>query len=220
MKLSRVAPAAALAAAAALGAVSLPVSAGLTVIDKGAAPAPPVPPAQVLEQGARLHEENARASAEIARLRADLARVQAELDASRARPPADAGTAGLGGVTRALDDIERRIEQTGGALVRVTFGFGSARFEPPAALAGALLAAGNKASAVRIAGHTDSAGTAAANARVAMARALSARQYLVARGVDRDKITVVARGADEPLLDNLSADGRAQNRRVEIDFRR
>ena len=218
MKLSRVPPAAAVALALSLGAVTLPVSAGLTVIEKNPAPAPVATPVQVVEEGTRLREENARAVAEIARLRADLARVQAELDASRASARAPA--AGLGGVTRALDDIERRIEQTGSALVRVTFGFGSVRFEPPAALAGTLLAAGNKASAVRIAGHTDSAGTPAANERVAMRRAQSARQYLVERGVDRNKISVVARGSDEPVLDNLSADGRAQNRRVEIDFRR
>lgn len=218
MKLSRVPPAAALALALSMGAVALPVSAGLTVIEKNAAPAPLPPPVQVVEEGTRLREDSARDIAEIARLRADLARVQSELDASRAGAAARAGA--LGGVTRALDDIERRIEQTGNALVRVTFAFGSVRFEPPAALAGALLSAGNKAGAVRIAGHTDNAGTAAANERVAMRRALSARQYLIERGVDRDKISVVARGADEPLLDNLSADGRAQNRRVEIDFRR
>lgn len=212
MKLSR-----AVIAAAALvaGAVAFPVSASLTVVEKKAAPPVPVPPVYTVEEGERLRSDNLRATAEIVQLRADLARVQAQLEHSERLRRDQVVT-----LHRSLDDIERRMVEVGNALVRIQFGFNSTRFTPDAAQATALVAAGKQAGAVHIVGHADNAGPAAANRQVAMQRAVSARQYLVERGVARDKVTVASRGADEPLLDNLSEDGRARNRRVEIDFRR
>lgn len=67
-----------------------------------------------------------------------------------------------------------------------------------------------------IEGHTDSRGTAAYNRRLSRLRALAVRSYLIKRGVDPDRIRAEGRGEDEPVADNSDAEGRANNRRVEI----
>lgn len=69
---------------------------------------------------------------------------------------------------------------------------------------------------IRIIGHTDNVGTDAVNEPLSLARARSARDYLTARGVSPSRIMIDGRGEREPIATNASADGRAQNRRVEI----
>ena len=69
---------------------------------------------------------------------------------------------------------------------------------------------------VRIIGHTDSTGSDAINNPLSLARAQSARDYLVARGVDGRRISTEGRGAREPIADNASEAGRARNRRIDI----
>jgi len=69
---------------------------------------------------------------------------------------------------------------------------------------------------VRIIGHTDSTGTDAINNPLSIERAASTRDYLVARGVPAGSIRIEGRGSREPVADNNSDAGRAQNRRVEI----
>jgi outer membrane protein OmpA-like peptidoglycan-associated protein len=68
---------------------------------------------------------------------------------------------------------------------------------------------------VRIVGHTDSSGNDAINNPLSVQRAASVRDYLVARGVVSNRIVIDGRGSREPVADNNSAAGRAQNRRVE-----
>jgi outer membrane protein OmpA-like peptidoglycan-associated protein len=72
---------------------------------------------------------------------------------------------------------------------------------------------------VRVIGHTDSTGTDAINNPLSRDRAESVRDYLVARGVAAPRIQVEGRGAREPVADNGTEAGRAQNRRVEIFLR-
>jgi outer membrane protein OmpA-like peptidoglycan-associated protein len=74
----------------------------------------------------------------------------------------------------------------------------------------------NPATTVRIIGHTDSTGTDTINDPLSINRAASTRQYLAARGVDVGRIAIDGRGSREPIADNATATGRAQNRRVEI----
>lgn len=69
---------------------------------------------------------------------------------------------------------------------------------------------------VRIIGHTDSTGSDELNDRLSVQRAQSARDYLTARGVSAQQITVAGRGKREPIADNSTEAGRARNRRVEI----
>ncbi len=72
---------------------------------------------------------------------------------------------------------------------------------------------------VKIVGHTDSSGSDAINNPLSLNRAQSVRDYLADRGVMSSRIEVLGRGAREPLADNTSDAGRAQNRRVEIFLR-
>jgi len=67
-----------------------------------------------------------------------------------------------------------------------------------------------------VAGHTDSRGSSSANQRLSLARAESVRTFLVNAGVSPDRIRAVGRGEDEPIADNRTSEGRANNRRVEI----
>ncbi len=69
---------------------------------------------------------------------------------------------------------------------------------------------------VRIVGHTDSTGNDAINNPLSVNRAQSARDYLVARGVNSARIAIDGRGSREPVADNGTAEGRARNRRIEI----
>ena len=65
-------------------------------------------------------------------------------------------------------------------------------------------------------GHTDSMGSEAVNQPLSVNRANSVRDYLVTRGVDANKISAVGLSSNRPLLDNRTAENRANNRRVEI----
>ncbi|VTU40050.1 OmpA family protein [Variovorax sp. PBL-E5] len=75
---------------------------------------------------------------------------------------------------------------------------------------------GNPNAEVRIIGHTDSTGTDAINNPLSVERAASTRDYLVARGVPATTFRIEGRGSREPIADNGTDAGRAQNRRVEI----
>ena len=70
--------------------------------------------------------------------------------------------------------------------------------------------------AIVVQGYTDSVGSAADNDRLSLRRAQSVRDYLVTRGVPSEKATAEGKGSSNPVADNKTADGRAENRRVEI----
>ena len=74
----------------------------------------------------------------------------------------------------------------------------------------------NPITSVTIVGHTDSTGSDAINNPLSFDRANSARDYLVSRGVAAQRIATDGRGSREPVANNGSEQGRAQNRRVEI----
>jgi outer membrane protein OmpA-like peptidoglycan-associated protein len=65
-------------------------------------------------------------------------------------------------------------------------------------------------------GHTDSQGGDAYNQDLSQRRAQTVRDYLVSRGVAADRATAQGFGPSRSIADNKSAEGRANNRRVEI----
>lgn len=65
-------------------------------------------------------------------------------------------------------------------------------------------------------GHTDSVGSDSFNQELSVRRAQSVRDYLVDRGVPADKVKAVGFGKTRPVTDNSTAEGRANNRRVEL----
>jgi OOP family OmpA-OmpF porin len=70
--------------------------------------------------------------------------------------------------------------------------------------------------AVEVGGHTDSQGDDAFNKKLSQRRAESVRTYLTRKGVDGSRMVPRGYGEDVPIADNRTADGRAQNRRVEF----
>jgi outer membrane protein OmpA-like peptidoglycan-associated protein len=71
-------------------------------------------------------------------------------------------------------------------------------------------------SKITVEGHTDSQGEASYNQDLSQRRAQSVRDYLVSRGIAADRVTAQGFGLTRPIADNASAEGRANNRRVEI----
>jgi outer membrane protein OmpA-like peptidoglycan-associated protein len=65
-------------------------------------------------------------------------------------------------------------------------------------------------------GHTDARGSDDGNLALSQARAEAVVSFLVSRGVEPTRIRAVGRGEEEPVADNRTAEGRANNRRVEI----
>jgi outer membrane protein OmpA-like peptidoglycan-associated protein len=72
---------------------------------------------------------------------------------------------------------------------------------------------------VIVKGHTDADGSEAANQDLSERRADAVRSYLVAKGISPARITSVGLGESQPIVTNTTAEGRQQNRRVEIELR-
>jgi outer membrane protein OmpA-like peptidoglycan-associated protein len=69
---------------------------------------------------------------------------------------------------------------------------------------------------ITIVGHTDSQGADEMNMKLSQARAESVRSYLTSKGVPGDRVRAEGLGKTQPMADNATAEGRANNRRVEI----
>ena len=69
---------------------------------------------------------------------------------------------------------------------------------------------------ITIEGHTDSQGSDQSNMELSQRRAATVQSFFVSRGVPADKITATGVGESRPVADNATAEGRANNRRVEI----
>lgn len=161
----------------------------------------------------RLEAESQRIQSQIDRLRADLDAVKVALASARTR----SGN-GTHNINRNLDVIEKQIADASTSAMRVKFDLNSTKFTPDATTASQLLRTAQTSTKITIYGHADNTGTPAQNSIVAMARAVSARNYLILKGIQSSRISVVSRGATEPIADNSTADGRARNRRVEVEF--
>lgn len=69
---------------------------------------------------------------------------------------------------------------------------------------------------VQVVGHADNTGSAAFNQDLSQRRAQSVARVLATGGVSPGRISAIGRGEDQPIASNLTPEGRAQNRRVEI----
>jgi OOP family OmpA-OmpF porin len=66
-------------------------------------------------------------------------------------------------------------------------------------------------------GHTDSVGSDAYNQKLSVRRSEAVKSYLVTKGVEKNRVYTEGKGEKQPVADNKTADGRAKNRRVEIE---
>lgn len=103
---------------------------------------------------------------------------------------------------------------------RFKFRRGRAELSPEAGaqldqLVGALKA-DNQPVVLEIQGHTDSSGSAEYNQRLGLERAEAVRQHLARAGVPLLRMATISYGETAPLADNRSAEGRSQNRRVQV----
>ena len=66
-------------------------------------------------------------------------------------------------------------------------------------------------------GHTDSVGSDAYNQRLSVRRAEAVKAYLVTKGIERNRVYTEGKGEKQPVAENRTKEGRAKNRRVEIE---
>ena len=66
-------------------------------------------------------------------------------------------------------------------------------------------------------GHTDSVGSDAYNQKLSVRRSEAVKAYLVSKGIEKNRVYTEGKGEKQPVADNKTKDGRAKNRRVEIE---
>jgi OmpA-OmpF porin, OOP family len=66
-------------------------------------------------------------------------------------------------------------------------------------------------------GHTDSIGSDAYNQKLSVRRAEAVKAYLVSKGIEKNRIYTEGKGEKQPVASNKTKEGRAKNRRVEIE---
>lgn len=76
----------------------------------------------------------------------------------------------------------------------------------------------NKNYDIVIVGYTDSRGKASYNKKLSQKRADAVRNILIEKGVDASRISALGKGESDPIADNATVEGRAQNRRIEAEL--
>ena len=71
---------------------------------------------------------------------------------------------------------------------------------------------------VEIAGYTDNTGDAASNKQLSHKRAGAVMGRLIAQGIDASRVKAMGYGQENPVADNSTEEGRAQNRRIEVQL--
>jgi OOP family OmpA-OmpF porin len=66
-------------------------------------------------------------------------------------------------------------------------------------------------------GHTDSVGSDAYNQKLSVRRSEAVKAYLVSKGIEKNRVYTEGKGEKQPVASNKTAEGRAKNRRVEIE---
>ncbi|WP_138516838.1 outer membrane protein OmpA [Rhodoferax bucti] len=66
-------------------------------------------------------------------------------------------------------------------------------------------------------GHTDATGDDAYNQKLSVARSEAVKAYLVSKGIEKNRVYTEGKGEKQPVADNKTKEGRAKNRRVEIE---
>ena len=172
-----------------------------------------------------LEKENNKVGEQAKRLeqqKAELEARQRELEAEKAaRALAEKK---LADAMKALEDIAKIREDARGLVITlagaVLFTTGKSTLLPTArdnlARVAAVLQQKGEDKKIVVEGHTDSVGADDKNMKLSQDRANAVRDYLITQGVKSDRISAVGKGETTPIADNSSAEGRANNRRVEI----
>jgi outer membrane protein OmpA-like peptidoglycan-associated protein len=179
------------------------------VAGAGAPPAPtyaaPVTAAPASAAPAAQQANDEKLLAEIARIKTELAELKKILAAAE-RPIASAQTP----VTPSQETT------TDAEVVRVSFADNSLYFAPPREVRIQLVELAKAAKTVEVRGFTDSAQPTPTSEALAKGRAAAAKRFLVRNGVDSRKVRIEFEPAGKFATENLTIEGKAANRRVEI----
>ncbi|WP_103068387.1 OmpA family protein [Aquimarina sediminis] len=129
-----------------------------------------------------------------------------------------------GGILLNFDTLNesRLVEVEKSIATRILYSeFGQKTFQPDATLSNYTLELKNYLNKypdklVKIIGHTDNIGDEEANLWYGKQRANNVRDYLIAQGITKDKLTALSKGESSPIVPNDSDENRAKNRRIEI----
>lgn len=117
------------------------------------------------------------------------------------------------------DALKKKLDSDGRVAIQVNFATDKAQILPASEpqLAQVLqLLQGDPALKLSIEGHTDNSGAVAHNRSLSEDRARSVVAALTAKGINADRLQAAGFGADKPVADNGSEEGKARNRRVEL----
>ena len=117
------------------------------------------------------------------------------------------------------NDIYKALNTTGSIALYINFETGKSDIKPESQniidqVAGMLKE--NSGLKISIEGHTDNVGSMASNKTLSENRGKSVMNALVAKGIDKSRLSAKGWGQEKPIADNTSDDGKAKNRRVEI----
>jgi OOP family OmpA-OmpF porin len=111
------------------------------------------------------------------------------------------------------------INKNGSISLQINFETGKATIKPESQTIVDQIAEMLKSDAtlkVSIEGHTDNVGTPAANKALSENRAKAVMNAIIAKGIDKSRLSAKGWGQEKPVADNASEEGKAKNRRVEI----
>lgn len=122
-----------------------------------------------------------------------------------------------------INDIRLKKVEVGESIVlnNIFFDTGAARLRPESyAELGILykLMVENPSLKIEITGHTDNVGSAGVNQRLSEERARAVVEFLIERGVDRERLSYRGYGFDKPIATNDTPEGRQMNRRTEFEI--
>lgn len=133
--------------------------------------------------------------------------------------PNQPGTKANNGCPEIKEEIKKTVERTAKQLF---FVFGKATITTnsyPALNELATIMQEDNMLLLDIEGHTDNVGSDASNQKLSEQRAEAAKQYLIQKGINADRITSKGFGETQPIAPNTTIEGRAQNRRIVLTIR-
>ncbi len=155
-------------------------------------------------------EPDAKLVADIARIRKEISELKAMLAESTKPRPASS--------LPQVRESPASVRAVPAEVIRIVFKDNSQTFEPSEEESVRVVALANRAKWVTICGYTDSPRSTATAVALARGRATAAQRFLIAKGIDRAKITVEFEAAGKFVADNRTKAGRDANRRVEINL--
>jgi OOP family OmpA-OmpF porin len=117
------------------------------------------------------------------------------------------------------DDVPDKVKKFSGVIKGINFATGKSKIKPesfPILDEAVEVLKEYESLNLLISGHTDSVGRPDKNQKLSDDRAASVKAYMVGKGIDASRIETRGAGSNEPIADNDTKEGRAQNRRIEF----